>query len=313
MSLIIITRRNEITSYIQKQKKLNPALRIGFVPTMGALHGGHGSLLKKSSLENDLTVLSIFVNPKQFGPQEDLSKYPRQFKQDCEIALSYGAQVVFAPTVEEMYPQGFSTQISVSKITNFMCGKVRPGHFEGVATVVMLLLNLTQADTAYFGQKDFQQVHVVKRMCLDLACAAKISMEETIREPDGLAMSSRNVYLSPEARKIASLVPQALASVAKKYLSGERASQKLIADAAEILKTKNLTPQYLEIRKTEDLSQQVYEQITEESVLTIAQMIPSAERPVRLIDNIILSEDSRWICVLEELIKNVQVSGNQLQ
>ncbi|MES2615085.1 MAG: pantoate--beta-alanine ligase [Bdellovibrionota bacterium] len=297
---IVITRREEIKAYIRAQKLSKN--KIGFVPTMGALHQGHAQLIKQCVAENEVSIVSIFVNPIQFGANEDLSKYPRPFQKDCDVCESHGVQVIFAPTVDEMYPKGFSTQISVPRLSSFMCGQFRPGHFEGVATVVMLLLNIMQADSVYFGQKDFQQVQVIKQMCFDLACNTKIHMVPTIREEDGLALSSRNIYLSPEARNIAKTIPQALASGAKLYLSGERSSEKILAAAQQLLNTKNLTPQYLELRAAADISKQITNTIEEECVLAISQIISSQEINVRLIDNALLSDDSTWVQVLEELI-----------
>ena len=304
MPLLVITRREQMKSFIREQK-LNKC-KIGFVPTMGALHKGHGSLIKQSSNENDLSIVSIFVNPTQFGANEDLSKYPRQFQSDFELCESNGVHILFAPTVDEMYPTGFSTQISVNNLSNFMCGKFRPGHFEGVATVVMLFLNIIRPNAIYLGQKDFQQVQVIKRMCVDLAHDSNIVMVPTTREEDGLALSSRNVYLTEESRNIAKIIPQALADAAKLYLSGERDCKKILDCATQLLKTKNLTPQYLEMRSVSNLAKQIDSKIEEECVLAIAQFVQSQEMQVRLIDNIILSEDSVWNRVLDELISSVK-------
>jgi pantoate--beta-alanine ligase len=290
MTLLVLTRRAEMKAFIQ-EKKLKKE-KIGFVATMGALHEGHGNLIKQAVRENDICVVSIFVNPIQFAAHEDLSKYPRQFQKDCDMCTTHGVQAIFAPTVEEMYPSGFTTQISSPRLTNFMCGKFRPGHFEGVATVVMLLLNIIQPTTHYWGQKDFQQVQVIKQMCQDLSCHPSMVMAPTTREHDGLALSSRNVYLNEEARNTAKIIPKALAQAAKLYLSGERSCTKIINSMTEMLKTKDLVPQYLEIRSTKDLSKEITEQFEEECVIAIAQIIYSQDMPVRLIDNIILNEDT---------------------
>lgn len=298
--MLVITRREEMKTFIREQKLQNK--KIGFVPTMGALHQGHASLIEQSVKENQVSVVSVFVNPIQFGPNEDLSKYPRQFQKDYNLCEGLGVHALFAPTVDEMYPSGFITKISLNGLDNFMCGAFRSGHFDGVATVVMLLLNLVQPDFAYFGQKDFQQVQIIKRMCLDLACEAKIVMFPTIRESDGLALSSRNVYLSAEARVVAKAIPRALAAAAKLYLSGERFAEKIINSANQLLNKNNLTPQYLELRSVNNLSAQITSRIEGECVLAIAQMVNSNEMTVRLIDNIILSEDSKWVKVLKELI-----------
>jgi pantoate--beta-alanine ligase len=298
----IITRRNELFSYLSEQR-LNKN-SIGFVPTMGALHEGHASLIQKSASENDCTVVSIFVNPKQFGPNEDFAKYPRTFQNDIDIATQYGAKVIFAPSIEEMYPQGFLTQVSVSSITEVLCGAHRPGHFNGVTTVVLLLMNLVQANYIYLGQKDFQQVQVIKKMANDLFHPTKVIMVPTYREKDGLAMSSRNRYLSEEARKKASVIPKALALIAKEFLNGEKSINQLLKISLNELKKENLTPQYLEFRKANDLTQKYEGNLSSEveGVVAIAQIIEFEGTSTRLIDNILLGNDSANTKALEDLI-----------
>ncbi|MEW6056074.1 MAG: pantoate--beta-alanine ligase [Bdellovibrionota bacterium] len=177
--------------------------RVGFVPTMGALHQGHATLLKKARLECETSVLSIFVNPTQFGPNEDLAKYPRTLERDLEIAKECGVDAVFAPTPDEIYPQGYSTFVEETEISKPLCGRFRPGHFRGVTTVVLKLFNLVQPTLSYFGLKDAQQFFVLNQMARDLNLPAQIVGVPTVREPDGLAMSSRNSYLSPQARETA--------------------------------------------------------------------------------------------------------------
>ena len=298
----IITRRNELFSYLSEQR-LNKN-SIGFVPTMGALHEGHASLIQKSASENDCTVVSIFVNPKQFGPNEDFAKYPRTFQNDIDIATQHGAKVIFAPSIEEMYPQGFLTQVSVSSITEVLCGAHRPGHFNGVTTVVLLLMNLVQANYIYLGQKDFQQVQVIKKMANDLFHPTKVIMVPTYREKDGLAMSSRNRYLSEEARKKASIIPKALALIAKEFLNGEKSINQLLKISLNELKKENLTPQYLEFRKVNDLTQKYEGNLSSEveGVVAIAQIIEFEGTSTRLIDNILLGNDSANTKALEDLI-----------
>lgn len=275
---------------------------IGFVPTMGALHEGHASLIARSSAENQCTVVSIFVNPKQFGPSEDFAKYPRTFQNDIDLAEQHGAKVIFAPCIDEMYPRNFVTQIHVSKISEVLCGAHRPGHFNGVATVVLLLMNLVQANSMYLGQKDFQQVQIIKRMSTDLAHTTKIIMAPTIREKDGLAMSSRNRYLSEEGRKQSAAIPKALALIAKEFLNGEKSIDHLMKSGLSELKKEKLTPQYLEFRKVEDLTQKCEGNIFEETVVALAQIIEFEEISTRLIDNIVLGNDSANTKALEELI-----------
>jgi pantoate--beta-alanine ligase len=174
--------------------------RIGFVPTMGALHDGHASLMRAAAKETEVVVASIFVNPLQFGPKEDFARYPRDLDADAEIAAANGVDVLFAPDQSEIYPRKRMTTIVVPEVTTLWEGAHRPGHFEGVATVVAKLFNLVRANVAYFGRKDFQQCAVIRRMVLDLNIPIEISIQPTLREKDGLAMSSRNRYLSPDAR-----------------------------------------------------------------------------------------------------------------
>ncbi len=215
--------RREIASF-RRFRSIEEA-SVGFVPTMGFLHEGHASLLRRSARENGLTVLSIFVNPIQFGPNEDLDKYPRDEEKDVALAASCGVDLVFAPTVGEMYPQRRVTTVTVSEVTEGLCGASRPGHFDGVATVVAKLLNIVQPDRAYFGLKDAQQVAVVTRMAQDLNIPTEIVPCPTVREPDGLALSSRNVYLSAEERKQALALSRSLAKVPEWISKGVNASK----------------------------------------------------------------------------------------
>ncbi|HET6314245.1 MAG TPA: pantoate--beta-alanine ligase, partial [Chloroflexia bacterium] len=195
---------------------------LGLVPTMGYLHAGHISLVDMARRECDLVAVSIFVNPTQFGPREDFSRYPRDTERDLAMLRDAGASWVFMPGVEEIYPPGFSTYVQVSEVTRRLEGEVRPGHFEGVATVVAKLFNLVQPHRAYFGQKDAQQVVVIKKMVLDLNFPLEIRVGQTLREPDGLAMSSRNVYLNPEERQAALVLYRALTAARELWGGGER-------------------------------------------------------------------------------------------
>lgn len=299
MALAVFTRRYELMSHLSELRKKNT---LGFVPTMGALHDGHGSLISASSSENDCTAVSIFVNPKQFGPKEDFGKYPRTFQNDIDLAEHFGAKIIFAPTIEEMYPQNFQSKVLVTGMTEILCGAYRPGHFDGVTTVVMLLMNLMQANNMYLGQKDFQQVQVLKRMVFDLAHFTKIVTIPTTREKDGLALSSRNRYLSPEARKKASHIPKALAQIAKLFLAGETSIDKLLKHSLSELNQENLIPQYLEFRKIEDITQKCEGVLDCETVVAIAQIIEFNGTSTRLIDNIVLGNDSALRNALTDLI-----------
>ncbi|QJC51901.1 pantoate--beta-alanine ligase [Paenibacillus albicereus] len=206
----------ELKGLLRERREQAPGLQTGLVPTMGYLHDGHGSLIRRSAAENGLTVLSIFVNPLQFGPTEDLDRYPRDEARDLEVARREGADIVFLPSVEEMYPRRPRTRVLVSGVTEALCGASRPGHFDGVGTVVAKLFHLVAPTRAYFGLKDAQQVAVVRQMADDLNFDVEIVPCPTLRERDGLALSSRNVYLSPEQRAEALVLSRTL-SKAKEW------------------------------------------------------------------------------------------------
>lgn len=195
---------------------------VGFVPTMGALHAGHLSLMQRAKADCDIAVASIFVNPTQFAPTEDLNSYPRDIQHDLQMAANIGVEALFAPETEEIYPQGFQTWIEVSEITTTLEGERRPTHFRGVATVVAKLLGIVQPNTAYFGQKDYQQFLVIERMVRDLNLPVTVQMIPTMREPDGLAMSSRNAYLTPEERASATVLYRALNFASERVQEGEQ-------------------------------------------------------------------------------------------
>lgn len=204
----VFRRISPLRKYIHLLKPQNKS--IGLVPTMGALHEGHLSLVREARKRNDIVVVSIFVNPTQFGHQEDYLKYPRPFKKDKELCQREGVDVIFVPEVKEMYPENYLTYVNVEKLNDRLCGKFRPGHFRGVATVVTKLLNIVQPDRAYFGEKDFQQLQVIKKLAKDLNLPCRIIGCPIIRESDGLAMSSRNIYLSKKERKDSPAINQAL-------------------------------------------------------------------------------------------------------
>ena len=203
--------------------------RIGLVPTMGYLHAGHLSLVHAARRECDVVVISIFVNPKQFGPQEDFATYPRDMEGDLRQAREAGVDAVFAPSVEEMYPPGFLTEVIVHNLTAPLCGASRPGHFNGVTTVVAKLFNIVGPDRAYFGQKDYQQVTVLRKMVTDLCMPLEVITCPTVREPDGLAMSSRNAYLNPAERQAALVLSRALRLAEERLAQGERHGARLTA------------------------------------------------------------------------------------
>ena len=200
---------------------------IGFVPTMGALHEGHASLLKQCRKDNDISVLSIFVNPKQFGPQEDFANYPREEKKDCLLAKKEKVDIIFYPSMKAMYAEGYLTYIDVESLNSKLCGQFRPGHFKGVATIVGKLLNIVSPDILFLGQKDAQQCVVLQKMITDLNWPVKVKVMPTVREPDGLAMSSRNKYLTVQERLQAPILYKALLQAKKAVTQGERDATKI--------------------------------------------------------------------------------------
>lgn len=245
-----VVRSPKIFQALMEEKRLQ-GKRLGFVPTMGALHEGHLSLVKISKKENDFTAVSIFVNPLQFGPKEDFKKYPRVFTQDAALLKTVKADCLFVPEAVDLYPEGFQTRINVGRegsdgLTRGLCAKFRPGHFEGVATVVAKLLHLAKAHRAYFGAKDFQQAAVIKRMVLDLDLDVKIRVCPIIREKDGLAMSSRNRYLTDENRRRARMISQVLFEM-KRALEKGQAVGPVLGAARKTLSAHADRIDYLEI------------------------------------------------------------------
>lgn len=229
---------------------------IGFVPTMGYLHQGHLSLVSRSKADNDVTVVSIFVNPLQFGKNEDLEKYPRDLERDAALLREAGVDFLFAPSVTEMYPQPMQTVVDLPKLGSELEGEARPGHFAGVATVVTKLFNIVQPDAAYFGEKDYQQVTIIQQMVEDLAQPVRIVPVTTVRETDGLACSSRNVYLSKDERAAAVIVPKALAEAERLVRTGIRDVAALEARLLEFIRTEPLAkPEVVAIRDPRTLAQ----------------------------------------------------------
>ncbi|MDD5730326.1 MAG: pantoate--beta-alanine ligase [Candidatus Omnitrophica bacterium] len=214
----------------------NKGKSLGFVATMGALHDGHLSLIRKARKENDIVVVSIFVNPAQFGPKEDFKRYPRPVKQDLALCRKTGVDFVFSPKSEEMYPEGFKTYVQVEGLSDTLCGAKRPGHFRGVATVVTKLFNIIRPDTAYFGQKDAQQLIILQQMAKDLNMPVKIKMLPIVREKTGLALSSRNIYLKGSERKDALALSRALAEASRLLKKGINSSGRIIAGMQSIIK-----------------------------------------------------------------------------
>lgn len=234
----VVSTVNEVRQQVKAWKK--EGLTVGFVPTMGYLHEGHQSLVKKAVEENDRVVVSIFVNPIQFAPNEDLATYPRDLEADTKLCDSTGADLIFHPQPEEMYPQGFSTHIEMDNLTKELCGKTRPTHFGGVCTVVSKLFNIVQPNKAYFGQKDAQQLAIIKRMVKDLNFDIEIVGCPIIREADGLAKSSRNTYLSAEERQAALILSKAIKLGEDMVKSGETDAKAVIKAMTDKINTEPL-------------------------------------------------------------------------
>ena len=260
--------------------------RIALVPTMGYLHEGHASLMREGRRRADLLVVSIFVNPAQFGVGEDFEKYPRDMARDSAIAAASGVDVIFAPAAAAMYPHGYQTYVDVGPLTEPLCGASRPGHFRGVTTVVCKLFNIVQPDVALFGRKDYQQLAVIRQMTVDLNMPVEIAGMPIVREPDGLAMSSRNVYLSPAERNRALSLKRALDAVRTAFASGERSANALENLIKEVLcQEDGVEIDYVEIRDGLTLERSDF--AVSGSLAAVAARIGKT----RLIDNCLLGGD----------------------
>jgi len=254
---------------------------VGFIPTMGALHQGHLSLIRRAKAKCDYVTVSIFVNPTQFGPGEDYRHYPRNEKQDLRLARQEKVDLIFAPGVSDIYPDEQLSVVEVRKIQDRLCGRFRPGHFQGVATIVTKLFNIIQPDIAFFGQKDAQQAQVIKKMVKDLNMDIKIEISPIIREEDGLAMSSRNAYLSPRERKAATILYKSLKMARDLIKNGEKKADKIIKKMRQLIsKESKARIDYIEIVDPQSLS--AVKTIKKEVLVTLAIWIGEA----RLIDNI---------------------------
>ena len=259
-------------------------LTVSLVPTMGALHAGHLSLLPPAR-QTDKLVVSIFVNPTQFGPQEDLQRYPRPLERDLSLLEASGVDVVFLPSASEIYPEGYRTFVTVDELGSRLCGASRPGHFRGVATVVLKLFNIVRPHRAVFGQKDAQQTVILRRMVRDLDLDVELIVQPIVREADGLALSSRNQYLSPEERRAATVLFRSLESARQAFLQGEKRTEVLLRGVRELIESEPLARlDYAEIVSTDDLSP--LSEVTTRALLVLAVFFGST----RLIDNTFLDK-----------------------
>jgi pantoate--beta-alanine ligase len=263
---------------------------LGLVPTMGYLHQGHLELVRRARAENAHVAVSIFVNPTQFGPHEDLSRYPRDVPRDLALLAAETTDLVFVPQAAEMYPAHASTTVNVGGMDEVLEGAVRPGHFRGVATVVCKLFNIVAPQRAYFGQKDAQQTVVIRRMVVDLNMPIEVVICPTVREPDGLAMSSRNVYLRPDERQAAVALSRALRTASERYAAGERDGQALRAAIRDVLAAEPLVaPEYVSIADLETLAE--LDRLERRALASLAARVGKT----RLIDNVILGEESEGV------------------
>ncbi|OPZ88159.1 MAG: Pantothenate synthetase [Firmicutes bacterium ADurb.Bin419] len=277
----LVEKISDLKAIIRSNKKMGKT--IGFVPTMGYLHEGHLSLVKTSVHDNDFTVMCIFVNPTQFGPNEDFEKYPRDRERDLRLAESAGVDVVFSPSVAEMYPESYKTYVEVEDITKVLCGLSRPVHFKGVTTVVNKLFNIVEPDKAYFGQKDAQQVIVIKKMVRDLNMNLEIITCPIVRESDGLAMSSRNVYLNKEERAEAVVLSKSLFEAKEMINKGEKSTEKIV----EYIRGRIMLQKLADIDYVEVVSADSLERLDNlEGSILIALAVRFGK--TRLIDNVIL-------------------------
>ena len=280
--MITVTAVGEMKALVRRWKAEKKT--IGFVPTMGYLHEGHLSLVREAKKRADVTVVSIFVNPIQFGPDEDFKKYPRDLEKDSAYLMKGGADYLFYPDAAEMYPPGFRTFLEVHGLQDRLCGKSRPGHFRGVATVVLKLFNIVGPDLAFFGAKDAQQVLIIKRMAVDLNLDVEVVTCPVVRESDGLALSSRNAYLSSEERKAARVLSVSLRRAEQTVAAGERDAAKVIAGIRSAIEAEPLARvDYVEAVDPTNL--EPVAEIRGTVLLTLAVFIGST----RLIDNIRLS------------------------
>ncbi|MEN8078910.1 pantoate--beta-alanine ligase [Clostridioides difficile] len=276
--MIVLEKINELRDRVKAWR--SEGLKVGFVPTMGYLHEGHESLIKRASEENDKVIVSIFVNPIQFGPKEDLSTYPRDLERDSKVCERAGANIIFHPENEEMYFNDFSTFVDMNGLTSGLCGKSRPTHFRGVCTVVTKLFNIVAPDRAYFGEKDAQQLAVIKRMVRDLNIDVEVIGCPIVREKDGLAKSSRNTYLSTEERSAAIILNKALNIAKEKIEDGERISSNIISTVKDIIESEKLARiDYIEV--VDSFSMESVDKIEKSVLVAIAVFIGKT----RLIDN----------------------------
>lgn len=278
----VIRKKDQMRREMEKLRKRGKI--IGFVPTMGYLHDGHIKLIKEARKQTDVVVVSIFVNPIQFGPNEDYERYPRDEKRDLRICRNENVDFVFIPDARQMYPEDFETFVDLTGAPAHLCGLSRPGHFRGVATVLVKLFNIIRPHAAFFGLKDFQQTVVVRKLVRDLDFDLKVKLVETVRDKDGLAMSSRNTYLSEEERRTAVFIPRSLLLAKRMIDEGERDADKIKSTAKDFLEKNGVKVDYFEIADANSLTE--LKDVRRPCVIAVAGFVGKT----RLIDNIVIDE-----------------------
>ncbi len=282
--MIQVSTIAELRALLKEMRQGNKS--VGFVPTMGYLHEGHMSLVAKAKEKTDIVVMSIFVNPLQFGPNEDFERYPRDIERDSQMAREAGVDLLFTPGVEDMYPKPMLTKVSVAQVSESLCGKSRPGHFDGVATVVTKLFQIVQPDYAFFGQKDAQQVAVIEQMVYDLAIPVTIVPCPIVREADGLAKSSRNVYLNPSEREQATVLYQSLQTAKQLIEEGERSAAAVREGVVKVISTAPLAGiDYVEVLKYPELVFEPKLEAGQSYLIALAVKFGNT----RLIDNLMIT------------------------
>lgn len=281
----VVTSPREMRTTAEELRRKRSSL--GLVPTMGYFHEGHLSLMRRARADCQRVVVSLFVNPTQFGPSEDLGRYPRDFERDRELAAAEGVDIVFAPAAKDIYPEGYATYVDVERLSEGLCGAGRPGHFRGVATVVAKLFNICRPTAAYFGRKDYQQAQVVKRLAADLNFDVEIEVLPIVREADGLAMSSRNRYLEPEERRQATCLFRALARAQELFAAGETRSAKFVDEMTAVVAAQPaVRVEYAQVIHPRELTPVAA--VEEGAVAAVAAIV----NETRLIDNTILGKEN---------------------
>ncbi len=280
----VVTSPREMRTTAEELRRKNSSL--GLVPTMGYFHEGHLSLMRRARADCQRVVVSLFVNPTQFGPSEDLGRYPRDFERDRELAAAEGVDIVFAPAAKDIYPEGYATYVDIERLSEGLCGASRPGHFRGVATVVAKLFNICRPTAAYFGQKDYQQAQVIKRLAADLNFDVEIEVLPIVREADGLAVSSRNQYLEPEERRQATCLFRALARAQELFAAGETQPAKFVDEMTVVVAAQPaVRVDYAEVIHPQELTPVAT--VEEGAVAAVAAFV----NETRLIDNTILGKE----------------------